>query len=132
MNIKNKVLIVIIICVILMFNLPTHSRAALSVDDIFSGANSFISAGSESSAKGITSDELNNISQTVSGILLTIAIAVTFISIAVMGINFAIQTVEDKAKIKEAMVPWVIGVFISFGAYGIWKMVMEIFYNMNL
>ena len=132
MNIKNKVLIVIIICVILMFNLPTHSRAAFSMEDIFSGAKSFISAGSESSAKGITSGELNSISQTVSGILLTIAIAVTFISIAVMGINFAIQTVEDKAKIKEAMIPWVIGVFISFGAYGIWKMVMGIFYKMNL
>ena len=47
-----------------------------------------------------------------------------------MAINFAIQSVEDKAKVKESMVPWIIGIFISFGAYGIWKITMTIFYGM--
>ena len=37
--------------------------------------------------------------------------------------------VISRAKIKEAMVPWVIGIFVSFGAYGIWKLVMNIFYK---
>ena len=96
----------------------------------FGGAQDFISQGS--GAQGVDEGELKNISDTVSGVLLTIAVAVTFISIGAMGITFAVQTVEDKAKVKEAMVPWLIGVFISFGAYGIWKMVMTIFYNMNL
>lgn len=63
----------------------------------------------------------------ISGILLTIAVAVTLISSVIMGINFAIQSVEGKAKIKESMVPWIIGIVISFGAYGIWKITINVF-----
>ena len=44
-----------------------------------------------------------------------------------MGINFMVQSVEDKAKIKESMIPWVIGIIISFGAFGIWQITINIF-----
>ena len=169
MKTKIKMLIIVLISIILIFNLPMYSKAAyvlddladsgasdasneenledsdtsdtsstsgasgtLSIDSIFGGAKDFLSQGSGGTAAGINEGEIKNISNVVSGILLTIAIAVTFISIAVMGVNFAIQTVEEKAKIKEAMVPWVIGIFISFGAYGIWQFVMKIFYSMDI
>ena len=172
MNTKIKMLIIVLISIILIFNLPMYSKAeyvlddltdsgasdalvdsddsneedledsdtsdtsntsgTLSIDSIFAGAKDFLSQGSGGTAGGINEGEIKKISDVVSGILLTIAIAVTFISIAVMGVNFAIQTVEEKAKIKEAMVPWVIGIFISFGAYGIWKIVMNIFYRMDI
>ena len=131
MKAKNKIMIITIISMFLVFSLPIYSKA-LSFDSIFGGAQDFISKGNESSSQGISDGSLENISNEVSGILLTIAVAVTVISAAAMGINFAIQTVEDKAKIKESMVPWLIGVFVSFGAYGIWEFVMSIFYGMNL
>ena len=131
MNTKIKKIIIALITIILIFSLPTYSKA-ISFDSIFGGAQDFISQGSGSGAQGVDEGELKNISDTVSSVLLTIAVAVTFISIGAMGISFAVQTVEDKAKVKESMVPWLIGVLISFGAYGIWKMVMTIFYNMNL
>ena len=37
------------------------------------------------------------------------------------------QSINDKAKIKEAITPWLIGVFISFGAFTIWKITMNVF-----
>ena len=129
MNRKTKGVIIVLISIILIFSLPIYSKA-FSFDSIFGDANSFLQQGS--GGGGITQAELEPISNAISGILLTIAVAVTFISIAVMGVSFAIQTVEDKAKIKEAMVPWLIGVLISFGAYGIWEFVIGIFYGMNL
>ena len=129
MNRKTKGVIIVLISIILIFSLPIYSKA-FSFDSIFGDANSFLQQGS--GGGGITQAELQPISNAISGILLTIAVAVTFISIAVMGVSFAIQTVEDKAKIKEAMVPWLIGVLISFGAYGIWEFVIGIFYGMNL
>ena len=131
MNKKMAAIITILISVILTFNLPIYSNAT-TIDSIFSGAQSFLSAGDGSIAGAPSQDKLAQISNTVSNVLLTIAVAVTFISIAVMGVNFAIQTVEDKAKIKEAMVPWMIGVLVSFGAYGIWKITMTVLYGMNL
>ena len=131
MNTKLKKITITLISIILIFSLPTYSKA-MTFDSIFGSAQDFISQGSSSGAQGIEESELKNISDTVSSVLLTVAVAVTFISIGAMGVTFAIQTVEDKAKVKEAMVPWLIGVLVSFGAYGIWKIVMTIFYNMNL
>lgn len=131
MKVKFKTILIAIISLILIFSLPIYSNA-FSFDSIFGGAQDFLAEGSSSGAQGISETDVRNIANVISGILLTIAIAVTFISIGVMGVSFAIQTVEEKAKIKEAMVPWLIGIFVSFGAYGIWKFVMSIFYGMNL
>jgi len=44
----------------------------------------------------------------------------------IIGIQFIIGSVDEKAKIKETLVPYVIGVFIIFSAFGIWKIVMSI------
>lgn len=43
-----------------------------------------------------------------------------------IGIKFMIESAEDKAKIKEALVPYVIGVFVLFSAFGIWKLAINI------
>ena len=42
-------------------------------------------------------------------------------SVSVETISVTPKNVEEKAKIKESMVPWIIGIFVSFGAFGIWK-----------
>ena len=36
-------------------------------------------------------------------------------------------SMEDKAKIKEALYPFVIGCICVFGAFGIWKLVASVF-----
>ena len=133
MKIATKVILITIISAMLIFNIPLYSKAALSLDDVMSAGDSFLEA--DSNGGGVTAgtpseSDLKNISNAVSGILLTIALGVTLISGVMMGINFTIQSVEDKAKIKESMVPWIIGIFISFGAYGIWRITMNIFYQL--
>ena len=45
-------------------------------------------------------------------------------------VNWGMLDSEDKAKIKESMTPWVIGIFVAFGAYGIWSITMNIFMNL--
>lgn len=106
----------------------TTTTPSITLDDIINNGNSFLNIGNSSNIT--TETEVKDISDWVSGILLTIAIGVTVISAIIMGINFLTQTVEDKAKIKESMTPWVIGIFISFGAYTIWKITMNIFMNL--
>ena len=131
MKLITKLILITIISSLLIFNIPLYSKAALSLDDVMSAGDSFLEADSEDVVAGTPSeDELKNISNTVSGVLLTIALGVTLISAVMMGINFTIQSVEDKAKIKESMLPWIIGIFISFGAYGIWRITMSIFYKL--
>lgn len=125
MNKIVKTILSVLITVLLMFCMPLYSKA-LTLDDIIDNGNSFLEVEDSKPDEG----KLQDLSNTVSGILLTIALVVTLISAVVMGINFVVQSVEDKAKIKESMIPWIIGIFISFGAYAIWKITMSIFYNL--
>ena len=48
----------------------------------------------------------------------------------IIGIQFMVASAEDKAKVKESMIPWVIGIFVAFGAYGIWTITMNVFYKL--
>ena len=102
---------------------------ATTLDDIIENGKSFLRLGDTSVAN---EDELKSLSDFVSGILLWIAVAVTLISAVIMGINFLTQSVEDKAKIKESMTPWVIGMITSFGAYTIWQITINLLSNSNL
>ena len=39
----------------------------------------------------------------------------------ILGIKFMIGSAEEKAQIKDALIPFVIGCIVIFGAFGIWK-----------
>lgn len=125
-----KKMLSIIIIFLIIYNIPLYSKATSGFDDIINSGNSFLEAGNSSITITPTEDGLQKISNFVSNVLLTVALGVTVISTAIMALNFTIQSVEDKAKIKEAMIPWVVGIFVSFGAYGIWKITMSVFYQL--
>lgn len=105
-----------------------YSSTASSVDDIIKSANAFLQVGEDSNI--IDASRLQTVSKFVSGVLLTIAIAITVISAAIMGIKFMTESVEDKAKIKESMTPWVIGILVAFGAFAIWQVTINIMSQM--
>ena len=44
----------------------------------------------------------------------------------ILGIQFMTGSVEQKAKVKDALVPYIAGCIIIFGAFGIWKLVVTI------
>lgn len=49
-----------------------------------------------------------------------------FIVGIIIGIQFMVASAEDKAKVKEALVPYVIGCVVIFGAFTIWSVVVNI------
>lgn len=107
----------------------TTCMADSSLDDIMNNGNSFLNAGSESSTM-IDQNDLKSLSNFISGVLLTIAIGVTVITGAIMGLNFITQSIEEKAKVKESMVPWIIGIIVSFGAFTIWEVAVNLFQSL--
>lgn len=132
---KKKIIKISFIFVLIMlgYNLiPNYSNviaAESSLENVIKGGNDFINLNNSNSSKIIDTDGLKDLSQFVSGTLLTIAIGVTVLTGAIMGIKFVTQSVDDKAKIKESMVPWIIGIMVSFGAYTIWEVAVKIFSN---
>ncbi|MCI8481836.1 MAG: hypothetical protein HFJ27_01800 [Clostridia bacterium] len=41
-----------------------------------------------------------------------------------LGIKFMISSAEDKAKVKEALIPYIAGCVVVFGAFTIWRLVI--------
>lgn len=63
--------------------------------------------------------------------LIAIGTALTVIVGGALGVGFLMSSAEDKAKIKETMLPYVVGMIVIFGAATIWLLVVKILGNMN-
>lgn len=106
-------------------NGDSGSSSESSLSDVISGGDSFIQAGKDGSAK-IDKGSLKNASSSIYNILLICGMIVAVLIGAILGIKFMIGSVEEKAEIKAALVPFVIGCIVVFGAFGIWKIVVTI------
>lgn len=76
---------------------------------------------------GINPDKLNEASSDIYNTLTSIGMVISVIVGLILGINFMMASAEDKAKVKEALMPYVVGCIVIFGAFGIWKLVINTF-----
>ena len=130
MNIKKTIVLTIIM--ILFINI-VFSYKVLAISNGMSAASSFLNAASnaENQNNVINENALKTASSNIYNILLGIGIAVAVIVGAALGISFIFSSVEGKAKISEALVPYIVGCFVVFGAFGIWKIVVDIGNSMD-
>lgn len=119
MNIKlfNKILIVVLMILIVSSLIPIKVNA---VSDMFKAADDFLAAGSAPTTV-IDETKLQSTSETIYKWLMTIAICVAVIIGAVLGVQFITGSVEGKAKIQEALLPYIVGCIVVFGSFFIWK-----------
>lgn len=113
-----KIIVSIIITILIIFSFSITSNA-VKIDDAIDTADGFLQHGTtnpidEGQLKTFSID-LFNIFSTVGGAL---AIGIGMY----LGIKFMMASAEDKAKVKEALVPYVAGCIVIFGAMGIWKL----------
>ena len=94
--------------------------------DIFTTGDDFIKKGSE---KTIDEEQLSNEASSIFKILTTIGITLSVIIGGILGIKFMMASAEDKAQIKEMLIPYVVGCVIIYGAFAIWKLVITILQN---
>lgn len=145
-NIINSTYKIILIFLIIqiIFSLESISKA-FTLSDIINSADDFLSDGRKSATDGsITTTDSNGVTTTIStpndkdtkeiveelySLLLAVGVAITVIIGGVLGIKYMLSSVENKAKIKESFVPYVIGCIAIYGALGIWKLAITIFSN---
>ena len=121
----SKKIMTILILTFLLINIFTfvNKSYASSISDIFDGAKDFLSKGEDVSES--QEDNLKKTSDLIYNILLVIGIGVAVVVSGILGIKFMMGSVEEKAQIKDQLVPFVIGCIVVFGAFGIWKIVVE-------
>ena len=113
-----------ILILILLFTVINISNNVCAMDDVIQDAEGFL--GSRDDTSPIDEDALEDTSDYVYNILFTIAVVLAVAIGMIIGIQFITGSVEEQAKVKETLIPYVIGVFIVFASFTIWKIVVGI------
>lgn len=98
-----------------------NSASSHTPDEVIKEGDIFISQGQDDGDK-IDATTLKDASNTLYNILLVIGI---FLAVAIgmyLGIKFMLSSAEDRAKVKESLVPYIAGCIVIFGAFVIWKL----------
>mgnify|MGYP003302956259 CR=1 FL=1 len=93
--------------------------ASHTPDEIIDAANKFLDAGKDEHT--IDGDNLEDASSTLYNILLSIGILLAVGVGMYLGVKFMVSTAEDKAKVKESLIPYIAGCIVIFSAFVIWK-----------
>lgn len=107
----------------------SNASSSHTPDEVIDEANDFISAGQNEGTK-INGEALKEASNTLYNILLVIGI---FLAVAIgmyLGIKFMLSSAEDRAKVKESLVPYIAGCVVIFGAFIIWKLAITLLGNL--
>lgn len=108
-------------------NITKSETASGSLEDMMSDADAFVATGN---TEPISQSDLQSFSNMMYNILLEVGIAVAVIIGGIIGIKFMMASVEEKAQVKELLVPYVVGCVIVFGSFAIWKLAVTLFGSM--
>ncbi|MCI8641735.1 MAG: hypothetical protein HFJ59_07740 [Clostridia bacterium] len=118
-----KVLIVLIIFIeiILCISVTNKVYAADGLGEVISGGKDFMS--SSSNEFSVSEDSLKNTSTSLYNILLMLSFIVVACIGVYLGIKYMWAGVDEKAEVKDALVVFTVGCIVTYGAFGIWKVI---------
>lgn len=124
--VDSKIKKIVILAIIFMATFMPISNA-YDVGNILTQGQGFLEDGKQEGGDEIINqyifkEEINNIYN----ILLTIGIALSVLVGAILGIKYMVGSIDEQAKIKETLIPYALGCFVIFGAFGIWKLIIDI------
>lgn len=124
---KNKIIKIVLIVTMICGSLFSNSLVyATSVDSVIKGADDFVSKGESSNKASIDVGELKDTKNFLYNILLAFGIVITVITGMILGIKYMIGSVEERAELKTALIGYVVSCFVIFGAFGIWRLAVNI------
>lgn len=118
---QSKILkLIVIISVFIIVSVFPVKVFSSWVDD----ADNFL----KSAGSGITVDknQLTSASDEIYNTLTSIGMIVAVIVGMILGITYMMTGAVDKAKVKESIMPYLLGCIVIFGAFGIWKLVINV------
>lgn len=124
---KIAIKIIMILLVVQLIYMPVSQASFWG--EIFDAGDNFLNEGKNASNNIIADNSVNTEFNRIYNVLFGIGVALTVIIGAILGIKFMIGTVEEQAKVKEMLMPYIIGCVVIFGAFGIWKLAINIFSN---
>ena len=121
MNKSIVVKLTMLVLIIALFSSIFCYSSSYAMGEIISGGKDFLSASTV-----INTTQLHTTSNYIYNTLLAVAIVVAVIVAMVLGIQFMVASADEKAKVKEALMPFVVGCIVVFGSFTIWKVAVNI------
>lgn len=123
---KRKFLRFLIIILTVLNLLILNNGSVYALSGIVGGAQNFINDGVRDSGPTISDGDLQDMSDILYNALLVIATIIAIIVGLVIAIQFMTGSVAEKAEVKKTLIPYIAGCIVIFGAFGIWKIVVDI------
>ena len=121
-----KVVFTILVLIVLVSICTTVTKAS-DIDTIMKGAENFLKEGQTAPTEVVIKKEnVTDVMNFVYNTLLIIGTVVVIIVGSILGIKYMTSSVEGQAKIKETLIPFVVGCVVIFGSFFIWKMIVNI------
>lgn len=117
-----KIGLMILLMIVIFTTIPNRTYA---MSNVISSGDKFINVGARGN-NVIDEEALKDTSNYIYNILFTIAIVLAVAIGMIIGIQFMMGSAAEQAKIKETLIPYVVGVFIVFASFTIWKVVVNI------
>lgn len=142
---KTNIYKVIILFLMIVMLGKNYVQADSFWDTIFNAGDDFLSQGrqnaqsqtqsttlgdgstAEVNTGGIDTEELRGNWQIVYNVLFALGIALSVIIGAILGIRLMFGSIEQQVKAKEILIPYVLGCFVIFGSFGLWKLAVTVF-----
>ena len=99
---------------------------ASTLSEMMDQANNFVQAGQESAGTEIDYNEAVTPIAAIGSILTTVGVAVMLGATAYMGIKYLVSGPDARAKLKQQLIGLVVSGVVIFGAYYIWKIVIDL------
>ena len=130
MCMKNTIIIKLLLILLTIFSMALIGGQRVYATSWIQGADDFISDGESSSdSTAIDTDDMQEMSNMLYNAFLIIGIIIAVIIGLVIGIKFMTGSVAEKAEVKKTLVPYIAGCIVIFGAFTIWRMVINLLNN---
>ncbi len=109
-----------------IYTLPKNNNekdASESLDEIITDGQDFVNAGKQNK---IEASKLQSFSNIIYNILLSIGVVAAVITGAIIGIKLMTSGIEEKAEVKQLLVPYLVGCVVVFGGFAIWKIAVTV------
>ena len=117
-----KFIVILAISIFVLSLIPLYSLAEDT--DPFSSADNFLDTAN--SKFGLNGNKLKDASDDIYNLFSSVGLILSAIVGVILGIRLmVIGASEDKAKTKEALIPYLVGTVVIFGAFGIWKILIN-------
>lgn len=122
---KKVMTVILLVFIFTSFLIPNYTEAA-TPSEIIDRAKGFLNSGDQIDDEVFKHDETKKAIDEMYYSALAIGIVIAIFVGMVLGIKFITGGVSEKAKIKESLIPFAIGAIVIFGAFGIWRLVLNV------